>query len=306
MSFYAAVQMDCIEGDLIGNTDRVIWFINEIMSAKPETVFIAFPEMVLYGYSNLNKLNKITQDQIDVYMKNIAQTCKKRKVTIVVGAPSIRTTVEEKLLQDKASDKGKKAGKKTVREKTEGPRNYDIENSLYLISAEGMVHNIYSKMHLIAMENTVFHAGETFTICNLPFGRIGFLICWDCAFAEAARLYAKEKAELLVVSAGWEKPYGRQWELAVCGRAFDNSLPVIASNRVGEDGNIQFAGHSMITDSMGNILSFLKEEEGYVAAEFDFNKEKEKQKLFGSVMAELREDAYRLENVKIMKIPEAR
>lgn len=97
----------------------------------------------------------------------------------------------------------------------------------------------------------------------------------------------------MIVSAAWELPYRRQWELAVGARSFDNSIPVIASNRIGRDGTAEFLGNSLITDCMGEIAAEnVSGREGFVIARADMLFCKEKRKSFGSQIDELREETY--------------
>lgn len=256
--YVAAVQMDCISGNMKENTRHVIRFLEKMKKEEPGIIFAVFPEMALYGYEKLEEIAaRYQQQEITGYLEEIAAACESLQLDAVVGAPYIG-----------------KCG---------------LENALYFLNKEGKVQHVYSKMHLIESERTVFVPGNSYGICSTSFGKIGFLICWDSAFPEAARVYAKAGVEMLLVSAAWESPYERQLELAVCGRSFDNDVPVIASNRIGKSGKLELAGWSMITDCLGNILtSETKRKEAYVIADLRQMLSKEKRQGFGSQIEELR------------------
>ena len=267
-SYLAAVQMDCIVGDIKQNTSHAIRLLENLLEKEPDIVLAVFPEMALYGYEKFEDLKrKYTQKEIDHALLTIAAVCKTNQVEVVIGAPYYHTS--------------------------------GIENALYYISDTGAIQQVYAKTHLIEAEQNCFQPGDTYSILETPLGKVGFLICWDSAFVEPARLYAKSGVDLLIVSAAWEAPYERQWELAVCGRSFDNSIPVLAANRVGEDGNCSFFGQSLITDCMGNICTDnIGNQEGFVITEWTEVSDARKREDFGTQIKELREDTYQMENIR--------
>jgi predicted amidohydrolase len=110
-------------------------------------------------------------------------------------------------------------------------------------------------VHVLPREAQYFAAGDRLVLAQTTLGRIGLLICWDAAFPEAARAYAIRGADILVVLAAWEKPYGGQWELSVRARALDNGIFVAGCNRSGTEGETTFAGTSLISDPLGNIVA---------------------------------------------------
>ena len=256
----AAVQMECITGNIDKNTKTIIGFLEKMKKEEHEILLAVFPEMALYGYESLEKIHLICdQNIINEYLEKIATVCKKLQVDAVVGGPYF-------------SYKG-------------------LENALYFADSKGSIQHIYSKRYLIKQERRVFVPGDSYNTCKTEYGKIGFLICWDSAFPETARAYAKAGVDMLIISAAWENPYGRQWELAVCGRSFDNDLPVIASNRIGGSETVSFAGQSMITDCMGNILiQETKGLESYITMNLQELLSKDKRYDFGSQIEELKEE----------------
>lgn len=267
----AVVQMNCEEGNLTNNTIRIAAWIQKICREAADISLILFPEMILYGYSRFEEISKrFEQKDIDLCLNELAKKCVACQVNIVVGAPKI-----------------------------EGKR---VENALYYIDLNGRPRHVYSKVHLIENERMYIHASDYYTICETPLGKTGFLICWDSAFSEAARLYKKLQADAIIVCAAWEEQYLWQWKLAVAGRSFDNSVPVFGSNRVGNNGYVHFAGHAMITDCMGNIVKELKSKtDDYLIVDIEQAKNKLKLKEFGSPYGELRNDTYTLESVQFIK-----
>ena len=178
-----------------------------------------------------------------------------------------------------------------------------MENALYFLDTAGKVKHVYSKMHLIAAETSVFVPGKTYGICQTSVGRAGFLICWDSAFSEEANVYEKAGVELLVISAAWESSYERQWELAVCGNSFANDVPAAASNRIGESEGLRLAGRSMLTDCMGNILAEeTKDRESYIIADLEQMLSKKKRQGFGSQIEELNNEGHFRKSIRIFAL----
>lgn len=144
-----------------------------------------------------------------------------------------------------------------------------IFNSLYFFNTNGDFKKVYSKKHLIDAEINYFSPGNEYGICHTSLGKAGLLICWDSAYPEEAKHYSDKNVDFIIVSAAWELPYTRQWELSTATRSFDNHIPLVASNRIGTDSNCTYLGNSTIYDNIGNTVSAATDmSECFVTAEF--------------------------------------
>jgi N-carbamoylputrescine amidase len=145
-----------------------------------------------------------------------------------------------------------------------------FHNSAAVIDADGSIAGIYRKMHIPDDPN--YYEKFYFTPGDLGFkaiatakARIGVCICWDQWFPEAARLTALSGADMLLypTAIGWlsaDKPeFGESqvssWQTVMRSHAITNGLFVVAPNRVGTEGEIQFWGSSFIADPYGNIVA---------------------------------------------------
>ena len=145
-------------------------------------------------------------------------------------------------------------------------------NSTAMIDADGRVTGVYRKSHIPQgpgyEEKFYFSPGDTgFRVWDTAFGRIGLGICWDQWFPEAARAMALMGAEALLypTAIGSEPPnpaYDSQphWEMTMRGHAAANILPVIASNRIGQEVapegvDVTFYGSSFIADQSGQLVA---------------------------------------------------
>ena len=142
-------------------------------------------------------------------------------------------------------------------------------NSLVLIDSKGKLSDIYRKSHIPDgpgyNEKFYFTPGNTgFKVFDTEYGKIGCGICWDQWFPECARSMTLLGADMILYpTAIGSEPQDpnlnskRHWENVMIGHAAANQIPIISSNRIGEeiedDIKINFYGGSFITDHLGSI-----------------------------------------------------
>jgi len=159
-----------------------------------------------------------------------------------------------------------------------GPEYY---NSIALIDADGTNLGVYRKSHIPDgpgyQEKFFFKPGNTgFKAFATKFGTIGIGICWDQWFPEAARAMTLAGADLLfyptAIGSEPEEPdldSRDAWQRVMIGHAVANAVGVIASNRIGTEGDgpgaITFYGSSFICDARGDKLSELSRTEPGIA-----------------------------------------
>ncbi|MDP1556109.1 MAG: N-carbamoylputrescine amidase [Hyphomonas sp.] len=163
----------------------------------------------------------------------------------------------------------------------EGPLYF---NSIVMIDADGTPLGVYRKSHIPDgpgyQEKFYFRPGDSgFRTWSTLKGRIGVGICWDQWFPEAARAMALMGADALLypTAIGAEPQDARldtaaRWRRGMQGHAVANVIPVVAANRVGNEGGQVFYGTSFITDETGEIVTDLgRKEEGVLIATFDLD-----------------------------------
>ena len=157
-------------------------------------------------------------------------------------------------------------------------------NSVVVLDADGTPLGTYRKSHIPDgpgyQEKFYFRPGATgFRVWETQKGRIGVGICWDQWFPEAARAMALAGAELLVYpTAIGSEPQdpsldtAARWRRAMVGHAVSNVIPVVAANRIGEEGGQVFYGTSFIAGPDGEIVAELgRQEVGQITARFDLD-----------------------------------
>ena len=159
-------------------------------------------------------------------------------------------------------------------------------NSLVLIDSKGKLSDIYRKSHIPDgpgyNEKFYFTPGNTgFKVFDTAYGKIGCGICWDQWFPESARSMTLLGADIILYpTAIGSEPQDpnlnskKHWENVMIGHSAANQIPIIASNRIGEeiedDIKINFYGGSFITDHLGNIQSQMDSDtEGVISYEIN-------------------------------------
>jgi len=161
----------------------------------------------------------------------------------------------------------------------DGPCYY---NSLAMIDADGSVMGLYRKSHIPDgpgyQEKYYFRPGDTgFKVWQTRFGNVGVGICWDQWFPECARAMALQGADILMYpTAIGSEPHDLSldtrdpWRRAMLGHAVSNVIPVVASNRIGDEDGQKFYGSSFIADHRGDFAAaFDRADEGVIVATFD-------------------------------------
>lgn len=141
-----------------------------------------------------------------------------------------------------------------------------IANRGFLFGPDGSKICHYDKIHMFDVdldngeswrESSAYTPGETAQVADLPFGQLGFAICYDVRFPELFRRQAVAGAQIMTVPAAFTRQTGEaHWEILLRARAIENGFFLIAAAQGGvhEDGRETF-GHSMIIDPWGRVLA---------------------------------------------------
>jgi N-carbamoylputrescine amidase len=167
-------------------------------------------------------------------------------------------------------------------------------NSLAMIDDAGDIMGVYRKSHIPDgpgyTEKFYFRPGNTgFKVWDTKYGKVGVGICWDQWYPETARAMMLMGADVLMFPtaigdepAAEELDTSRLWRRAMVGHAVSNVVPVIASNRIGTEGDATFYGHSFIANERGDFVGeFGGGETGVLVAEFDLDMVRKHRATFG-------------------------
>lgn len=138
----------------------------------------------------------------------------------------------------------------------QGDRRYDAS---LMIDAAGEIVGI-SKMVHIAQAKYFYEqdyytpSDDGFKVYETPFGKIGIVICFDRHLPDGIRSCARQGAELVIIPTAnieGEPLELFEWEVRV--QAFQNTVFTAMCNRVGPEGELTFAGQSLLAAPDGSL-----------------------------------------------------
>lgn len=152
-------------------------------------------------------------------------------------------------------------------------RGIEVSNSATFFAPNGKLLGVYRKIHLFQLmnEHRWLQAGAAPLILDLPWGKTAIAICYDLRFPELFRRYAVEGAKLVIIPAEWPTQRVEHWRTLLQARAIENQCYIAACNAVGQTGDTEFAGHSMIIDPWGKIVVEAGETPLLATAEIDLD-----------------------------------
>ncbi|MEE9430276.1 MAG: nitrilase-related carbon-nitrogen hydrolase [Melioribacteraceae bacterium] len=157
-------------------------------------------------------------------------------------------------------------------------------NSLVHFDNNGVIKNIYRKIHPFSLVNEQEHisAGENIVITDIGNVKIGLTICYDLRFPELYRLYAKEKVDVIINIANWPVPRIEHWKHLLKARAIENQCFIVGVNRVGIDAkSYKYNGCSSVFNPMGEEIVLLENDEKIIQTEIDISEVNKTRNKFG-------------------------
>ncbi|MEA4922212.1 MAG: carbon-nitrogen hydrolase family protein [Eubacteriaceae bacterium] len=156
----------------------------------------------------------------------------------------------------------------------------NVYNTSFIFDRKGKMIGRHRKAHLFDidvkggirfMESDTLTAGDTATVVDTEYCRVGVAICYDVRFPELTRKMALEGAKLVILPAAFNMTTGPvHWEMSMKARALDNQVYFAANGPArSEDGPYVAYGHSMIVDPWGTVISSTEEKEDIVYGEID-------------------------------------
>lgn len=222
----AAVQFEPVVGDCTANLAAIDRLVRKAVLGGAQ--IIVLPELADSGY-NFNDANELADLAGEVPSGSNAQTiCRLAEdlsVYIVTGIAEC-----------------------------DDSRFY---NSAMICGPKGYIGK-YRKLHLWNNENHYFVKGDLgLPIFDLPFGRVGIVICYDGWFPETFRELALAGAELVCVPTNWVPMAGAEnvpepmANVLHKAAAHSNGLFIVCADRIGVERGQSFIGRSLILGPQG-------------------------------------------------------
>ncbi len=156
-----------------------------------------------------------------------------------------------------------------------------IYNASFVFDRKGDVIAVHRKVHLfdiaidggqVFKESDTFTAGNSVTLFDTEFGKMGLCICFDFRFPELARVMALEGARCIFVPAAFNMTTGpAHWELMFRQRAVDNQLFTVGvAPARSYEGYVSYA-NSMAVSPWGDVLYRAGEKPALAVVDLDLS-----------------------------------
>ena len=154
--------------------------------------------------------------------------------------------------------------------------NGAIHNTCFVFDKNGNEITCHRKMHLFDidikggqrfMESETLTAGDSLTVVDTEFGKIGVAICFDIRFPEPFRLMANYGARMVIVPAAFNMTTGpAHWEITFRTRALDNQCFVFGCAPARDEKGLYVSyGNSIAVSPWGAVIGRLDEKAGILA-----------------------------------------
>ena len=217
-------------------------------AVRQKTDFILTPEVSsLFSLNKKELLKNSKSMNKDLYLIGIRKLAKKYSKWILIGSLIIKISKNK------------------------------LVNRSVLIDKNGLIKAYYDKIHMYDaklskkekyFESKIFKAGNKIKSFKLPWGKLGFSICYDLRFPNLFRKLSKSGSLFLSIPSAFTETTGKKhWHTLLRARAIENFCYIFAPAQGGTHYNGRKTyGHSMIISPDGKILKQLKKSEGVITA----------------------------------------
>ena len=258
----ACIQLSSGE-DYNKNFKDIVKYINQAIKNKSDLIIT--PETSSLMSSNRETLFKYSFEMNkDPILKKVKEISKRYKKWILIGSLCIK--VKNKL------------------------RNRSV-----LIGPNGKIIKYYDKINMFDVkipnkeqhkESKTFKPGNKLVTANLPWGKIGFTICYDLRFPELYRNLSKKNLNFIAVPSAFTKFTGQKhWLTLLKARAIENFCYIFAPAQTGKNtSKRETFGHSAIVSPDGKLLTLKKFGKGIIYSKINPNLPMELRKIIPSLV----------------------
>ncbi|MHC1721042.1 MAG: carbon-nitrogen hydrolase family protein [Clostridiaceae bacterium] len=228
------------------NFEKTMAFMKEAHEKQAD--FIFFPEIQLSPFFPQYEKLDVSEYLIDMnsqYIEEMRGFCKDNKM---YASPNVYLNIEKK--------------------------PYDAS---LMINTEGEIEGISTMVHIAQCKQ--FYEQDYYTpsidgfnVYDTDFGKIGIVVCFDRHLPESIRTCALKGADLVIVPTANVKAEPLEmfeWEIRV--QAMQNCVFIAMCNRVGLEGDMDFAGESIIVDPNGDVVYKGDDREGLITKDIDLS-----------------------------------
>lgn len=250
MYTFASIQLDVALLRPEENLNKILQLIHEAAGLGAKV--LVFPECTLTGYAlSAEEANEYAEPIPGPTTSSISEICHERDIFVAIG---LIERFQYNLLF----------------------------NSAVLIGSSGVI-GCYRKTHLpyLGVDRYLAQGGSIPQPIDTNVGTFGMLICYDLRFPEPIRVLSLGGAQVVLVSTAWPAAASLYPEFMAQTRSAENSIYLVAANRVGEERGTRYLGRSVITDPNGDLLvEGGSDTEEILLAEIDPQRSLEKKRVF--------------------------
>ncbi len=155
-----------------------------------------------------------------------------------------------------------------------------VYNTCFVFGRDGKLLGKHRKAHLFDVdikggitftESDFVSPGDSSTVIDTEFGKIGIAICFDIRFAEFSRKMVRDGAQVILLPAAFNLTTGpAHWELSVRMRAVDNQVYFMGVQPARDpDCSFKAWGHSTVSDPFGRVIDSCDEDPAIIFADID-------------------------------------
>ncbi|MEE6468312.1 hypothetical protein FKM82_008253 [Ascaphus truei] len=155
-----------------------------------------------------------------------------------------------------------------------------LYNTCTVFGPDGAMLAKHRKIHLFNIdvpgkicfqESETLSPGDSFSVFDTPYCKVGVGICYDLRFAELAQIYTKKGCQLLIYPGAFNMTTGpAHWELLQRARALDNQVYVATVSPARDDKASYVAwGHSTVVNPWGEVIAKANTEETITFTDID-------------------------------------
>ncbi|KAM7178140.1 omega-amidase NIT2 [Macrochelys suwanniensis] len=180
-----------------------------------------------------------------------------------------------------------------------------LYNTCTVFGPDGAMLAKHRKIHLFDInvpgkiqfrESETLSPGNSFSVFDTPYCKVGLGICYDIRFAELAQIYTQKGCQLLVYPGAFNMTTGpAHWELLQRGRAVDNQVYVATASPARDEKASYIAwGHSSVVNPWGEVIAKAGTEETVIYTDIDLKKLAEVRQQI-PILTQKRSDLYSVE-----------
>ncbi|MCE7735985.1 MAG: carbon-nitrogen family hydrolase [Candidatus Heimdallarchaeota archaeon] len=233
-------QMDVVFGNSSMNFSKIEKFLNSLKKIELNSLLI-LPELFLTGYDRSEIEKTAFENEESMSLSKLISIANQYNIAIF-------GSIAEKF-------------------------NDNYYNTAVFITKEGIKGN-YQKIHLFGPmgEKSLFNSGSDIKTVIHQGITFGLSICYDLRFPLMYQKMMDEGAEIILVVAEWPIARVNHWTALLKARAIENQSFVIGLNRVGDDPDYTYGGHSAVISPYGDVVcEIANSAEGYAKCEIDLD-----------------------------------